>query len=138
MPAKRTTPKGYKQARELRKVPTPAEIKLWAYLRGGRLKGVKFRRQHAIGYYVPDFCSIKPKLIIELDGSQHLEQDEYDTERTAFFKSKGYRVLRFWNNDVLNDVNSVLKVILWTLNGKNAIDLSSVFYVSRNASIQVS
>ena len=122
MPAKRTTPKGYKHARELRKVPTIAEIKLWAHLRGGRLNGVKFRRQHAIGQYIPDFCSIKHRLIIELDGSQHIEQEEYDNERTAFFTSKGYRVLRFWNNDVLNDLDSVLKVILWTLNGKDATD----------------
>ena len=122
MPAKRTTPKGYKHARELRKVPTLAEIKLWAHLRGGRLNGVKFKRQHAIGQYIPDFCSIKHRLIIELDGSQHIEQEEYDNERTAFFTSKGYRVLRFWNNDVLNDLDSVLKVILWTLNGKDATD----------------
>ena len=120
MPAKRTTPKGYKRARELRKVPTPAEIKLWARLRGGRLNGVKFRRQHAIGGYIPDFCSIKHRLIIELDGSQHLEQDEYDRERTAFFESKGYRVLRFWNSDILNDLDSVLKAILQTLNEKGA------------------
>jgi very-short-patch-repair endonuclease len=68
MPAKRTIPKGYERARELRKVPTPAEAKLWAYLRAGKLNGVKFRRQHAIGNYVSDFCSIKHKLIIELDG----------------------------------------------------------------------
>jgi very-short-patch-repair endonuclease len=121
MPAKRTTPKGYKHARELRKVPTPAEIKLWARLRGGRLNGVKFRRQHAIGNYIPDFCSIKPRLIIELDDSQHLEQHEYDNDRTAFFKSKGYRVLRFWNKDILNDIDSVLKVILQTLNEKDAV-----------------
>ena len=122
MPAKRTTPNGYKRARELRKAPTPAETKLWAHLRDGKINGVKFRRQHAIGQYIPDFCSIKHRLIIELDGSQHLEQEEYDNERTAFFKSKGYRVLRFWNNIVLNDLDSVLKVILWTLNGKDATD----------------
>jgi very-short-patch-repair endonuclease len=122
MPAKRTTSKGYKRARELRKAPTPAEIKLWAHLRDSKLNGVKFRRQHAIGEYISDFCSIKHGLIIELDGSQHIEQEEYDAERTAFFESKGYRVLRFWNNEVLNDIDSVLKVILWTLNGKNATD----------------
>jgi very-short-patch-repair endonuclease len=68
MPAKRTTPRGYQRARELRKAPSPAELKLWAYLRGGRFNGVKFRRQHAIGEYIPDFCSIKHQLIIELDG----------------------------------------------------------------------
>ena len=122
MPAKRTTPKGYKHARELRKAPTPAEIKLWARLRGGKLNGVKFRRQHAIGEYIPDFCSIKHRLIIELDGSQHLEQEEYDNERTAFFKSKGYRVLRFWNSDILNDLDSVRIVILHTLTRKDATD----------------
>ncbi len=111
MPAKRTSPKGYEHARELRKVPTPAEAKLWAYFRAGKMNGVKFRRQHAIGNYVSDFCSIKHKLIIELDGSQHLEQEGYDAERTAFLESKGYRVLRFWNNDVMNDLDAVLKVI---------------------------
>ena len=115
MPAKRTTSKGYEHARELRKTLTPAETKLWAYLRAGKLSSVKFRRQHAIGNYVPDFCSIKHRLIIELDGSQHLEQEEYDTERTAFFESKGYRVLRFWNNDVMNDMDGVLKVIFRAL-----------------------
>lgn len=116
MPAKRTTPKGYKHARELRKALTPAEAKLWAHLRAGRLNGVKFRRQHAIGNYVPDFCAIKHRLIIELDGSQHLEQGEYDKERTAFFESKGYRVLRFWNHDVMNRMETVLKVIWSVLN----------------------
>jgi very-short-patch-repair endonuclease len=67
-------------------------------------------------------CAPRKKLIIELDGSQHLEQEEYDNERTEFFKSKGYRVLRIWNSDILNDVDSVLKVILWALNGKDATD----------------
>ena len=86
------------------------------------MDGVHFRNQHAIGSYVVVFCAPRKKLIIELDGSQHLEQEEYDNERTVFFKSKGYRVLRFWNNDVLNDLDSVLKVILWTLNGKEATD----------------
>ncbi|MGZ9221307.1 MAG: endonuclease domain-containing protein [Anaerolineales bacterium] len=111
MPAKQTIPKGYERARELRKVLTPAEAKSWAYLRAGKLNGVKFRRQHAIGNYVPDFCSIKHRLIIELDGSQHLEQEEDDAERTTFLESKRYRILRFWNNDVMNDLDVVLKVI---------------------------
>ena len=111
MPAKRSAPKGYEHARELRKALTPAEAKLWAYLRGSKLKGAKFRRQHAIGDYVPDFCSVKQRLIIELDGGQHLEQEDYDAERTAFLESKGYRVLRFWNNDVMNNPDAVLKVV---------------------------
>jgi very-short-patch-repair endonuclease len=116
MPAKRTTPKGYEHARKLREALTPAEAKLWASLRAGRLSGVKFRRQHAIGNYIPDFCSIKHRLIIELDGSQHLEQEKYDDERTAFFESKGYHVLRFWNNDVMNNIDTVLQVIWSALN----------------------
>ena len=76
---------------------------------------VHFRNQHAIGNYIVDFCAPRKKLIIELDGSQHLEQQEYDDERTAYLKSKGYKVLRFWNNDVLNNTDSVLTVILDTL-----------------------
>ena len=68
MPSKRTTPKGYERARLLRKELMPAERKLWAYLRGSKLNGVKFRRQHAIGNFVIDFCSIQKKLVIELDG----------------------------------------------------------------------
>lgn len=77
---------------------------------------VHFRNQHAIGNYVVDFCAPRRKLIIELDGSQHLEQEEYDSERTVFLQSKGYRVLRFWNNDVMKDIDSVLKVIYDALN----------------------
>jgi very-short-patch-repair endonuclease len=72
---------------------TPIEIKLWKHLRAHRMDGVHFRPQHAIGNYIADFCAPRKKLIIELDGSQHLEQQEYDTERTAYFESKGYRVL---------------------------------------------
>ena len=111
MPPGRTTPKGYDLARKLRQKPTPAERKLWAYLRRDQLNGVNFRRQHAIGNYIVDFCSPKHKLIIELDGSQHLEQKEYDAERSAYFGSRGYRVMRFWNNAVMNDMEGVLRAI---------------------------
>jgi very-short-patch-repair endonuclease len=69
MPAKRSNPKTMRRAGELRKEPTPAERKLWAYLRGDKLKGVSFRRQHAIGDFIPDFVSIKKKLVIEVDGT---------------------------------------------------------------------
>ena len=72
---------------------------------------MSFRRQHAIGNYIVDFVSIKKKLIIELDGSQHLEQEEYDKERTAYLESQGYKIIRFWNNDVMNDIQGVLRVI---------------------------
>ena len=78
---------------------------------GTKLKGVSFRRQHAIGKYIVDFCSIKKKLIIELDGSQHLEQEEYDAERTTFLESKGYHVLRFWNHEVMKDIQGVIRTI---------------------------
>ena len=84
------------------------------------MAGVHFRPQHAIGNYIVDFCAPRRKLIVELDGSQHLEQEEYDMERTAFLESKGYRVLRFWNNDVMNNIDSVLNVIWDTLNEQSA------------------
>lgn len=85
----------------------PLGRKLWAYLRGDKLNGVNFRRQHAIGNYILDFVSIKKKLIVELDGSQHLDQARfaYDAERSKYFESLGYKVVRFWNNHVENDIN---------------------------------
>ena len=116
MLAKRSNPKTMHRAGELRKEPTPAERKLWAYLRGDKLHGVNFRRQHAIGNYIPDFVSIKKKLIIELDGSQHLEQSEYDAERSRYFESLGYKVIRFWNNQVENEINGVIRAIEFALN----------------------
>jgi very-short-patch-repair endonuclease len=79
----------------LRKTPTPAEAKLWEYLRGNKVAGVSFRRQHAIGPYVVDFCSPRQKLIIEFDGDLHGVQREYDAQRTAFLESQGYNVVRF-------------------------------------------
>ena len=117
---KRTTPKIFTRAKELRHDPTPAEIKLWARLRAHRMADVHFRNQHAIGNYIVDFCAPRKKLVIELDGSQHLQQEEYDIERTAFLKSKGYKVLRFWNMDVMNNIDSVLNVIWDTLNKQDA------------------
>ncbi|MDK1030187.1 MAG: DUF559 domain-containing protein [Anaerolineae bacterium] len=107
----RSTPKTKRHALKLRKVPTPAERILWAALRGNKLNGISFRRQHAIGKYIVDFCAIKAKLIIELDGSQHLDQEEYDTKRTAYLEAQGYQVIRFWNNQVSNDISGVLRTI---------------------------
>lgn len=111
MPPKQSNSKTMHRAGELRKKPTPVEKKLWAYLRGDKLNGVSFRRQHAIGNFTPDFVSIKGKLIVELDGSQHLEQAEYDIERSRYFESQGYKVIRFWNNQVENDNAGVLRAI---------------------------
>ena len=112
MPPKRSTPKILHQAGELRKQTTPAEKKLWAYLRLMREDGFRFRRQHAIGNYIADFCAPRKKLIIELDGSQHLDQEEYDEERTAYFESMGYKVLRFWNKDVMNNIEGVILSVM--------------------------
>ena len=111
MPARRAFPKVYEKARILRKEPTPAERKLWAALRGDQLNGVNFRRQHAIGNYIVDFCSLKHKLIIELDGSQHHDQVEYDTLRTEYLQEQGWKVIRFWNSQVMNDMDGVIQVI---------------------------
>lgn len=107
----RSNPKTRTRAIELRKELTSAERKLWAYLRGDKL-GVNFRRQHAIGNYIPDFCSPKAKLIIELDGGQHLERKAYDEERTKYLEAQGYKVIRFWNNEVMNDIEAVILAIM--------------------------
>ena len=96
--------------------PLPNENYGHIYM-GNKLNGVSFRRQHAIGNYIVDFCAIKQKLIIELDDSQHIDQAEYDRERTAYLESEGYQVIRFWNNDVMNDIQSILRVIDITLRG---------------------
>lgn len=108
---KRTTPKIFGYAKQLHRNMTPAEARLWARLRAHRMKDIHFRNQHAIGNYVVDFVALRRKLVIELDGEQHLEQEEYDTERSAFLESKGYTVIRFWNGDVMNDIEGVLRAI---------------------------
>ncbi len=118
----RSNPKTRTHAIELRKEPTPTERKLWAHIRNDQL-GVNLRRQHAIGNYIPDFVCIKKKLIIELDGSQHLEQEEYDKERTNYFESQGYKVIRFWNNEVMNDINGVIRKIQFALEETNTFPL---------------
>lgn len=107
----RSNPHTIHRAIQLRKESTLAERKLWSRIRKDQL-GVTFRRQHAIGKYIPDFCSPKAKLIIELDGSQHLDQEAYDEERTQYLESQGYTVLRFWNNDVMKDIESVIRAII--------------------------
>jgi very-short-patch-repair endonuclease len=100
-----------RRAGELRKNQTRAEAKLWSRLRAHHLDGVQFRRQHAIGNYIVDFCAPRRKLIIEVDGSQHVQQVEDDQERTEYLESKGYRLLRFWNRDVLKDIDTVMNAV---------------------------
>src|SRR4030042_3536157 len=105
MPTKKASPKIYQRAYKLRHNPTEPESKLWSYIRAHQLGDVHFRRQHAIGKYIVDFCAPRQKLIIEIDGSQHLDRESQDQERTAFLTSKGYRVLRFWNHEVTNSID---------------------------------
>jgi very-short-patch-repair endonuclease len=107
-----TTTKTQKNAAQLRRNPTEAESKLWQILRMHQLNGIHFRRQHPIGPYIADFCAPRHKLIIELDGGQHLDQQEYDQRRTAFLESKGYRVLRIWNDEVIKNKDGVAQLIL--------------------------
>lgn len=97
--------------RRLRREQTDAEKKLWIHLRDRLLSGFKFRRQHEIGPYVADFCCPGKKLIIELDGSQHMEQALKDQRRTDFLHRKGYQVLRFWDHEALQEPDSVLEAI---------------------------
>ncbi len=96
-------------ARKLRNNPTEAEKKLWAMIRADQL-GVRFRRQYTIKPYIADFACPAVKLIIEVDGGQHAENPR-DLQRTRFLERKGYRVIRFWNNDVLGNAPGVLETI---------------------------
>lgn len=97
-------------ARDLRKNSTDAEKRLWYFLRANRL-GFKFKRQVPIKRFIVDFVCHEKCLIIELDGGQHQTNQEYDEQRTVELSRCGYQVLRFWNNDVLRETNTVLKVI---------------------------
>ncbi len=111
------------RARELRQNQTDAERALWLRLRAARL-GVKFRRQHPVAGYYADFCCIERQLIVELDGGQHLQQAAYDAKRTAVLKAEGFRVLRFWNDEVLLRLEDVLEEIIRVL-GERAPPLPS-------------
>ena len=98
-------------ARILRKRQTDSEIYLWNHLRGRRVKGYKFRRQYPVGPFIVDFVCTEKKVIIELDGGQHAQQEVEDKKRTEYLESLGYRVVRFWNNQVMNEMESVLEEI---------------------------
>lgn len=107
----RSTPQMMQRAAELRKEMTPAEQRLWARLRQKQVLDTAFRRQHAIGPYIVDFCSVKQKLVIELDGSPHLAQEEYDVQRSKYLEERGYRVLRFWNHEVIDHLDLAVGAI---------------------------
>jgi very-short-patch-repair endonuclease len=111
-------PVGHEFARELRRHQTDAERTLWYVLRAYRLAGHKFRRQAPIGPYIADFVCHEAHLIIELDGGQHAVRQGYDAERTRWLAAQGFRVLRFWNVDVLQSTDSVSESIALALQSK--------------------
>ena len=98
-------------ARKLRRNQTDAEKMLWHYLRNRQLCGSKFRRQFPVGKYVADFCCVERKLMVELDGGQHDLAKEKDKKRDEWFKNHGYKVLRFWDNEVFKNTDGVLETI---------------------------
>ena len=100
------------RARRLRSNMTDVERKLWGAMRGKQLEGCRFRRQHAIGAYIVDFACVERTLVIELDGGQHHDQKTYDDTRSKYLNEQGWQVVRFWNNEVLENLDGVLEVIL--------------------------
>jgi very-short-patch-repair endonuclease len=108
----RTTAAIHQHAKDLRRDQTPAERRLWAYLRGKQLGGFRFRRQHPIGSFIVDFCCLSPRLAIEIDGDSHAEQVEYDEARTAYLEECQFAVIRFTNEDVRHRLEGVLAEIM--------------------------
>ncbi len=99
-------------AQENRKKLTDAEMRLWYFISNKQLLGYKFRRQHVIGEYIADFYCSEASLVIELDGEQHVSNEDYDLKRTQYIEEKGFKVLRFWNIDVYKNIEGVLEAIL--------------------------
>src|SRR5690348_9567294 len=102
------------QARRLRQTQTDAEHVLWYLLRNRRLQGHNFRRQHPVGPYIADFACVATRLIVEVDGGQHADSAS-DAGRTAWLQARGWRVVRFWNTDVLANPDYVVTTILAAL-----------------------
>ncbi|MER8706892.1 endonuclease domain-containing protein [Mesorhizobium sp. M1088] len=111
MPHQPVAPTKRRFARSMRREPTEAEDRLWHELRGRKLDSIKFRRQVPVGRFIADFVCAEGRLIVEIDGSQHADSG-YDRERNAELKARGFRVLRFWNDDVLRDLNAVCDTII--------------------------
>lgn len=100
----------------MRREATDAEHRLWSRLRNRGLGGYKFKRQHTIGPYIADFVCLERRLIVEIDGSQHNEQ--VDGARTEYLRSRGLRIVRYWNNDLLQNTDGVLMSLLEILEGR--------------------
>ena len=100
-----------RRARRLRHDASDVENRLWFRLRSRQVAGAKFRRQEPIGPYFVDFCCVEAKLVIELDGGQHAERRSQDEMRSEFLRRAGYRILRFWNSDVVENLDAVLERI---------------------------
>ena len=115
------------RARAMRRAPTDAERRLWRLLRDRRLDGLKFRRQVPIGPYIVDFLCFASRLIVEADGSQHAE-NSCDQARDAYLLREGWRVLRFWNHEVIQNREGVLETILAHAGLLNGIGLSALSY----------
>ena len=111
----RHTPLLAGRAKQLRQNQTDTERKMWRLLRSRSLASYKFRRQHIIGSYIVDFCCVEKKLILELDGGHHQDRKEYDDRRTRFLEDEGYRVLRFWDNEVFREPDAVLTRVFETI-----------------------
>jgi very-short-patch-repair endonuclease len=108
-----------KFARQLRRNQTDAEKLLWSKLRNRALDGRKFRRQVPVGNYITDFLCSEAMLIVELDGGQHAEQQNYDQRRTRWLESQGFNILRFWNNDVLLNIGGVCDAVLAAIGNRD-------------------
>ena len=102
----------HQRARIFRKNMTDAEQAIWQSVRNRQLGGFKFRRQKPIGPFIVDFVCVEKKIVIEIDGGQHALNTVHDIKRSDFLRNKGYRILRFWNSDVLKEKNAVLEEIL--------------------------
>ena len=96
-------------ARKLRRTSTDVERRLWHRIRDKQIEGFRFRRQRPVGRFIVDFICLDARLIVELDGGQHAENVAHDKKRSAFLESLGYRVLRFWNNEVIENMDGVLE-----------------------------
>jgi very-short-patch-repair endonuclease len=108
--------------RALRNAPTDVEARLWQRLRGRQIENCKFRRQHPFGDYILDFVCLERKIVVELDGGQHAHASGYDGKRSRLLEQAGYVVLRFWNNEALENMEGVLEAILRALqDGANPI-----------------